>query len=153
MGFNQNQLATDLQETFESQPPDAETAAALMAGNIVSNYTDSGGGTPGAWTVLPLASGWVADSTEATPMYRLNGDTVELKGIAHRESGTTILVFGTLPSGFRPPYTVHKLACRQASRGGAWTSGLLSIDTDGSLSVLMSNYYSCDMSGINFCIN
>ena len=149
MGFNQNQLATDLQETFESQPSTAAAAATLMASNIVSNYTDSGG-APGVWTALPLASGWVAYSTEATPMYRLNGDMVELKGIATRESGTTTNVFATLPVGFRPPYAVHENVCRQSS-SSSWTTGYVTIDIDGTFTVAAS-YYSCELSNIRFCI-
>ncbi len=106
MGFNLATLKEKLLAVFNIDQETRETAANNIAQAIYDSYND--GETE--WTNLPLTTGFSAASTARMPMYRLNGQNVELKGVVYRSTSTST-VFATLPVGFRPGYTVYFPMC------------------------------------------
>jgi hypothetical protein len=80
------------------------------------------------WAAVPLSSNWASYNASqwGTFSYRLQGNRVFLRGIvqASAGAGTTI---GTLPTGFRPPYSVEL----PVDRSGAYSG--VTVNTDGTM--------------------
>ncbi len=63
-----------------------------------------GGNFGHAWHPFPFAAGWADLGGANQPCeYRLDRNTIKLRGFATRVSGVTTLI-GTLPVGYRPQY-------------------------------------------------
>lgn len=65
--------------------------------NTLWNWADSG------WVNVPLASGVSAGTLTGTPKYRKVMNKVDIKGSFAFTKGSSAILLGTLPTGFRPP--------------------------------------------------
>lgn len=99
--------------------------------------------TPGPWATLPYGTGY--QGFAGNPGYRLINGTVQLRGQVSKtdgtvftSNGTTGYAIATLPSGFRPTYTVElpaaqELATNYVCRQQIGTDGVITafIETGG----------------------
>jgi hypothetical protein len=119
---------------------DGDNLYLYEGGALPTPWLGTGQMTPqfGAWTAVPLASGWAAHSD--TTFYtgidcKLEGDRqVVLRGAVASGTNTAGTVIATLPVGARPSWKSVRSTVR-CKNGGAWSDGQIEINAMGQIKI------------------
>jgi hypothetical protein len=89
----------------------------------------------GTWTAFSFAANWGNEAGVQAGRYKRVGDEVRLEVMAARSTSTSGVpsTVGTLPTGYRPPATIHFPSIINAA--GTFTPQRVTVNTDGTVVV------------------
>jgi hypothetical protein len=100
----------------------------------------------GTWVSVTFNTGWGDfGSGYQTIQYRKTGDTVQMRGLCYRFSGSSPIIC-TLPSGYRPPYREVFVVMADGA------AGRLDVTTAGEMTLVAGTTGYVSLSGIRFSV-